>query len=294
MPPRSALVLASVLVTAAISASGCGARSGLAGLAVDDASIDVAVVADAADDTSIVTDSSVVVDAGRPDVGASTCASLDDALMAKIVPAVGSCTVVVRIAEPSFTITGYRFFCGPYGSVDEATARKTSLADTGLGSGCFPSASISGSTAKDEYVFWSPASAAACACCGDGSFTAVSSRNGRTLLGGVITFGDGKGLVYPASFDPPSDLGSGCASALPIPSTRGFDLGVMGGPGTPGATLDAATLTSAMKLVWDTALPEALARKAYFLDAMVLRYAPVVAPSATSELFVLVNTGYLE
>ena len=289
-----------LLVVAVLSiggAIGCGARSGLASLeapAAIDAGTDgvdsaIVVVRDTGFDVRDARDESDVP------VVPSACQPQIDALTAKIVPATGSCTTIVRMSRATGAIKGYRMICGGYGASDEASAAKQAQSETGVGfTGCFMLKSITGSKPPDDYVFFQPASAAACACCGDGWLTAVSARNGLTLLGGEISFGDGRGLVFPKSFDDARELGASCGSRLPLPSVRGFDLTKMGAPGMVPPPLSGPVMDSLLRTIWSTALPDALARKHYIFDAVVLLYAPRATAPTEAEWLVLIDSGWLE
>jgi hypothetical protein len=261
----------------------CGTRTGLG---VPDPAIDAAF--------DVHADTFVPVDVAPPIETSPECDVLAERIAARVVPAQGSCTTVVRISRDD-VLTGVHMFCGGYAHTDEATARKQSAADTDVGPvGCFASPSITGSTPEDDYVFFQAPSAAACACCGDGWFTAVSARNAMTVLGGAITFGPGKGLAFPAVFDPPSDYGLDCVAPFPTSRARGFDLTGEQSPGTPAPPLDDATVQSRMKIVWHTALPAGLAKKHYLFDAVVLKYTPDATSTVNQEWLVMLNSGWLE
>ena len=279
---------APVLLLAALTGTcGCGARSGL--IELDEVeTIDATIDATA--------DTLPPRDAARRDAHDSTpCVPDTDALAAKIVPGTGSCTTVVRLTRTGSTITGYRLLCAPYSGVDEATAAKQSQSETGVGvAGCFGTKSVTGAKPDDELLFFQGASAAACACCGDGWFTAVSARNAMTLAGGDISFGDGRGLAFPKTFDEPTDLGTACTTSIPLPTTRGFDLTKAAGPGSPPPALSGPIMEAQLRAIWATALPEALGRKQYIFDAMVLLYSPSATTPTEGEFIVLLNSGWLE
>jgi hypothetical protein len=279
-----------ILAAIAYTAIGCGARSGLIALEEESTGTDATV--DVADTAVVVRDSSIV----RDTRDATACVADTDALVAKIVPGTGSCTTVLRLPRAGGSILSYKMFCAPYGRIDEAAAAKQSQSETGVGTGgCFGSKSVTGAKAEDEFLFYQGASAAACACCGDGWFTAVSVRNALTVAGGDIRFGpEAPGLAFPKTFDPPTDLGSACTTSIPLPTMRGFDLTKMGGPGTPPPALSAPLMESVLRTVWSTALPEALGRKQYIFDAMVLLYASRATDPTDTELVVLLNSGWLE
>jgi hypothetical protein len=220
----------------------------------------------------------------------STCDAQAELLAGEIQIADSSCATVVRLSEANLAVEGYALVCGGYGSTDEASARAQASAATGYGNACSAPPSLSGSQPLDEFVFWQPASAAACACCGDGWVMAVSARNALTVLGGAISAGGPvAGLSYPAWADA-SELGSGCQSDVELPGARGFDLT---SPSEPAAPLDDATVHAALDAVWHTALPLALTKKHYVFDAVVLRYAATFG-GAGPELVVFVNSGWLE
>jgi hypothetical protein len=277
---------------------GCGSRSGLLSLEDETGVVDGTV--GLPDASVVVRDSSVVRDSAvvRDTADATACVADTDALVAKIEPGVGSCTTVLLLTWNGGLIRAYKMFCGPYGRIDEATAAKQSQMETGVGvADCFGSKSVTGEKAEDEFLFFQGASAAACDCCGDGWFTAVSARNALTVVGGDIVFGDGSGAAhFPKSLDPATDLGTACATGIPLPRVRGFDLTKMGGPGTAPPALPAPVMEAALRTIWRTALPEALARKQYIFDAMVLLYSSMAVPIPDSEpiLVVLLNSGWLE
>jgi hypothetical protein len=276
-------LLASVVSGIGACVVGCGGRTGL-------------VTPDPPFDASVdsVVDTFVPVDVAPPVEASPECDVIAERISARIVPAQGSCTTIVRISRDD-VITGVHLFCGAYKSIDEASARKQSIADTGFGVvGCFASPSVTGATPKDDFVFFQAPSAAACACCGDGAFTAVSARNAMTVLGGAITFGPGKGLAFPAAFDPPSDFGLECVAPFPIIPSRGFDLTSEESPGSPAPPLDDATVQSRMKIVWHTALPAGIAKKHYLFDAVVLKYTPDATSTVNQEWIVMLNSGWLE
>jgi hypothetical protein len=262
---------------------GCGTRTGLGlGDSPDDASIDLGV------------DTFGPVDVAPPVETSPECDVIADRIAAKIVPPQRSCTTVVRISRDD-VITGVHMFCGAYKTIDEFTARKQSADETAVGPlGCFPLHSIAGVRPKDEWIFYQPPSAAACACCGDGWFTAVSVGNAMTVLGGAITFGPGKGLAFPSKFDPPSDYGLECTSPFPVVDGYGYDLTGEQSPSSAPPPLDDATVQSRMKIVWHTALPAGLAKKHYLFDAVVLKYTADATSTVNQEWLVMLNSGWLE
>ncbi len=225
------------------------------------------------------------------DAGSPVCQAAANKLADELGGAASSCTVAVRLSS-SFAIQGYAVFCSGYAKPDEATARNQAQTDTGLTYGCSPAPSLTGSQPGDEFVFLEPATAAACACCGDGWVAAVSARNGLTVFGQPLLMGakpDGKG--YPAIWKPASDLASHCPAPAPLPSARGFDFA---GFSSQGAKLDDASIHSALEAVWQTALPAAYAKKQYIFDAVVLRSAGTFMDSVPADYIVLVNSGWLE
>lgn len=288
-------VVARAATAAALCAAACGGQLD-ATTPTSDAAVDGAH--DASPEASVDATPEAAVDAAPdadadPDAGAA-CEALADALSAKVAPVTGSCTTVVRVSEPSLTVVGYRMFCGPYAHVTEAEAQTRSQAETGVGfPGCFQTPSITGSAPADDFVFFQPASAAACACCGDGWLTAVGVRNGLTVLGANITLApSGGGVVFPATWDPPGDLGTGCAQAAMAP-IRGFDLVPLGPPyGPPPRELTVEDVRPAVEAVWRTALPAALWKRGYVFDTVVLRIAPSTFDFALAD--VIVNSGWLE
>ncbi|MBK7580819.1 MAG: hypothetical protein IPI67_11495 [Myxococcales bacterium] len=224
----------------------------------------------------------------------SDCQALAEAISNKVDPGVGSCTAVVRVGHVDNTISGYKIVCGKYAQVDEATAFKQATLDSGVGNSCFGTSSITGAKPEDNFVFFQPASAAACACCGDGWVTAVSARAGVTALGATINLGASGGLVYPASWDAPSELGTNCGLSGLTLTARGFDLTPLGSPGTPPAALSQAALEKVMAVVMNTALPAGLGKKGYLFDAVVLLYSPLAGAQDKAEWLVLLNSGWLE
>lgn len=282
------------IVFASLALAGCGASTGLeeASDAAPDTGADTS--ADAADAPS-----DDVVEA-LPDVGpellaetSPACEAAVDAISARASAKIGSCTTLVRVDAGSRAILGYSMFCGPYGATTEAAARDRAKLETGVGS-CFSPPSITGTFPTDDFVFYQAATAAACACCGDGWVTAVSARNGQTVLGAKILFGDGNGLVFPATWSPASELGLYCGSSVHRPPVRGFDLTGLGAIGGTPAALDAPTLDAALGAVWETALPAGLWKNGYVFDAVVLRYGAQAVSPARVEWLVLLNSGWLE
>jgi hypothetical protein len=275
---------------ASLALAACGASTGLAQSPDADAGpgldADASEVADALPEVADV----------ASDVAAETspaCQAIVDAISARSSAKIGSCTTVVRVDAGSRAILGYSMFCGPYGATTEAAARDRAKLETGVGS-CFAPPSITGANPADDFVFYQAATAAACACCGDGWVTAVSARNGQTVLGAKILFGEGDGLAFPATWSPPSELGLDCASNVHQPPARGFDVTGLGAIGGTPAALDAPTLSAALDAVWRTALPAGLWKNGYVFDAVVLRYGAQAVSPAHVEWLVLLNSGWLE
>jgi hypothetical protein len=284
-------LLCFVALSAGLAAAGCGAASGL------EAPADVGADAsgDGALDGALDGARDVALDV-KPDVSpetAAACAATVDAISARASAKIGSCTTVVRVDAVSRAILGSSMFCGPYGSTTEAAARDRAKQETGVGS-CFSPPSITGTFPTDDFVFYQAATAAACACCGDGWVTAVSARNGQTVLGAKVLFGEGDGLVFPATWSPASELGLDCPSSVHPPPARGFDLTGLGAIGGTPAALDAPTLDAALSAVWGTALPLGLWKNGYVFDAVVLRYGAQAVAPAHVEWLVLLNSGWLE
>jgi len=227
------------------------------------------------------------------DAGSSpACEAAAESLAAKLGGAGASCTVAVRLSASSSAVLGYALFCGSYATLDEAQARERAKTDTGFDDACSSQPSLTGSAPNDEFVFFKETSYAACACCGDGWVTSVSARNGLSVFGGsVLAAGPPIGKGYPTTWAPASDLASGCGSSAPLPAARGFDFASVS---SQGATLDEATIQSALSAVWSTALPNALVKKQYIFDAVVLRHLGSGQDNGFPELIVLVNSGWLE
>jgi hypothetical protein len=206
------------------------------------------------------------------------CQARADAI-AQQVGGAQACTALVRLDYGTKAIKGYRLLCAPYGVTTEAAARATAQADTGFGQ---TGQLLSGPQPMDHWVFWNPA--------GDfGGTGVVSVRSGTSMFGGSTVWGGAGDITYPTSFDPPEQLGLGCNSQAPKPTSRGFDLG-------GGQPLGAGDVSAAIDVVWSTALPDGLWKNSYVFDAMVLLYprsVGAVDPTST-EYIVLVDTGWLE
>lgn len=212
--------------------------------------------------------------------GSSDCAALSQTIATET-GGVVACTTVVRLDHETLVGLGYEIVCGPYASVDEATARATAQADTGFGTA---GQLLSGPTPADAWVFYEPP--------GDfGGVGVVSARTGRSLFGGSIVW-DGAGeLTYPETWRPISGLGLACTpevNALP-PMARGFDL-------VSGQSLAPDLVGAALDVVWSSALPDGLWQGGYVFDAVVLRYPRSVGAldPSTAEWIVLVGSGWLE
>ena len=287
------LSLAAVFVS--LGLAGCGAATGFE--EASDAGADAE--ADAGADASADAQPDAAVET-RPDVGpellaetSPACEAVVDAISARASAQIGSCTTLVRVDAASRAILGYSLFCGAYGSTTEAAARDRAKLETGLGS-CFSPPSITGANPPDDFVFFQAATAAACACCGDGWVTAVSARNGQTVFGARILLGDGDGPVFPATVSPASELGLYCGSSMRQPPVRGFDLTGLGSLGGTPPALDAPTLSAALDAVRETALPAGLWKNGYVFDAVVLKYGAQAISPAHAEWIVLLNSGWLE
>lgn len=158
--------------------------------------------------------------------------------------------------------------------------------------GCFDPPSLTGSTPKDDFVFFQPPSlACANVCCGNGWLTAVSARNSLTLFGATLGIGPDVGPSYPGSWEATSDVGWDCSEAVGKPSARGFDLS--SAPATPPQPLDAGSLAQALDRVWHTPVPLGLSQRQGLFDAVALRYQYSTGPSGIQWL-VLLNSGWLE
>ncbi|MFI5299456.1 MAG: hypothetical protein ACHREM_15295 [Polyangiales bacterium] len=277
------------VITLALSTLACGARSGFA---LPAPGPEVSSVSDAA--TTLDAGVDVVDSSFESPTSSARCDALAAAIAAKIVPSTGSCTTVVRLDGTTMSPIAYQMICGAHGATNESEALKQAISDTGIpGAGCFGGASVSGATPADEYVFFAPASAGACACCGDGWVGAVSARTGLTVLGGAITIGSGDGLIFPKSWSPASELGSDCPNTVAVPTLRGWNVTELGGPASTPPTLDAATLSAAANALQSTALLQALAQQSYLFDGVVLKYVAQVG-GASAEVIVLLNSGWLE
>lgn len=217
------------------------------------------------------------------------CETAASAVAAKLGGAGSSCTVTVRLSA-SLVIEGYAVSCGSYSKVDETSARNQVMTDTGLTFGCFPAKSLTGSTPADEFVFSEPASFTKCSCCGNGWIAAASARSGLTVFGTMLAVGGTSqpAKSYPATWQPASDLGSGCNAWTKLPPARGFDFTSIA---NQGAQLDTATVESALAAVWTTALPVGIAKKQNVFDVVVLRYLASFSDNSTPDYVVLVNSG---
>ena len=255
---------------------------------------DITDVPDTAADVTIVLDTTDVTatDALADTAPAPNCPAAISALAAEA-KGTGSCTTVLRIVEATKAISGFSITCGKYQATDEATARATAKADTGLSLACTTPASITGASPTDDFVFSVPATAAACACCGDGWLTAVNARTGLTVFGSGILFGPDEPVVFPKMWQVPWVLGPGCASKVAPPWFRGFDLTNVQ-VDQPPPQLDPATLKTVRDIVWQTALPDALAQGGYVFDAVVLRYDGHAMDPQSRVWIVLLNSGWLE
>lgn len=210
--------------------------------------------------------------------GSADCSKLVDSIVPQVAGK-GDCTTVVRAGYLSHAIASHAFVCGPHKSLDELQARAVANADSGYGSG----KQVAGFWPKDEWIFYvSP---------GDfGGVSIVSARNGLSVFGAsIVWMGTGK-VLHPKAWST-APLGASCPKQ-PKPPVRGFDLSADAPPLAP------EKIGLAMSLVWDTALPEALAKSGTVLDAVVLLYAPSVgftAPggfdNASAEYVVLINSG---
>lgn len=190
-----------------------------------------------------------------------------------------ACTSVVRLDYQTLAIKGVRFLCGAYAAPTEAQARATAQADTGYGqSGQL----LSGATPMDEFVFYTQPLDL-------GGVGVVSAQSGMSVFGGSIVWLGGGQITYPTSFEPGSNLASGCTNTTPEPSARGWDLR----DGTPLSTAD---VKAALDVVWGTALPDALTQVGGVFDAVVLLYPPTmgVFDPNVAEWIVMVNSGSLD
>lgn len=206
------------------------------------------------------------------------CAALSEKLVPEL-QIVGACTVVVRLAYTDKAVLGYAVRCGKYAATTEETARKEAAAATGFGA---TSPLISGPDPQDEFVFFqAPADI--------GDVAAVHRRSGLAVFGGSI-IGLGKGdISFPKQWRPASELGSGCSGGITPAPARGYDL-------RDGKELAAEDVQGALGVVWQTAVPLAMAKANYVFDAMVLLYPRSVFgfDPTTAEWIVLVNGGWLE
>jgi hypothetical protein len=186
-----------------------------------------------------------------------------------------ACTTVVLLdPDQQFAITGYKILCGTWaGAIDEPTAAATAFADTGYGTQCGGGVIPGVPGNIDQIVFFHPATAAACACCGDGWVASVSATTGLSVFGAGLPLGAPAKVTFPKSWDSPADLGSGCSNSTPpTAQVRGYDLSSsLSSPATP---LDTATTSSALAAVFATALPRAVkqAGHAGFENAVMLEY----------------------
>jgi hypothetical protein len=191
-----------------------------------------------------------------------------------------ACTTIVRLAYTSLAPKGWQVVCGKYAFVDEATARATAESATGFGQS---GALLGGPAPEDEWVLWEAP--------GDfGGVGVVSARSGLAVFGGGIVW-DGAGQIsHPGDWRDAASLGFGCASSgLGYLPARGFDL-------QSGGSLDASAVSSALSVVFASALPVGLALAHSAFDAVVLLYPPTVGAldPEVAEYVALVNSGWLE
>jgi hypothetical protein len=191
-----------------------------------------------------------------------------------------ACTTIVRLAYTSLAPKGWQVVCGKYAFVDEATARATAESATGFGQG---GALLGGPTPEDEWVLWEAP--------GDfGGVGVVNARSGLAVFGGgIIWMGSGQ-ISHPSDWRDAASLGFGCGSSgLGYLPARGFDL-------QSGGSLDASAVSSALSVVFSSALPVGLAMAHSAFDAVVLLYPPTVGAldPEVAEYVVLVNSGWLD
>ena len=194
------------------------------------------------------------------------CTPVGDAALRALLPRCGegcrgAATFVVRLDYQSLEILGWHAAGGEERPVDEASARATAIAATGLG---YDSDQLQ-LKSEDLFVFYrSP---------GDfGGVAMTSAIFDVPLFGGEIVWSGRGSITYPLDWEPAESLGSGC----------GFDASLLP---------DDEPQRSAAERVGDTALPHA------FPDGLrgltVYEYTPTVGDTdyAVAEWLVFV-TGY--
>lgn len=295
---------AAALALAAALSWACGNGNGLAGdgdAAEDPGPDDTAAEQDAGEDLpadreeedtvpDAASDPDAAVDV-EPDTPADADEDEDEdgggggceeeiAAIAEETAIVGSCSGVVRLDYDSMAILGWQLVCGSYRAVTEADARAQAQADAGFGSG---GSMLNAPDPEDEFVFLEPP--------GDfGGAAAVSARNGKTVFGGsIVWMGTGE-IIWPETWRPAEDLGSGCPRHPGTVSARGYSLAAGEVP------VETSDITAAVGVVWDTALPMGMATSGYVFDAVVILYARSVGAfdPTSAEWIVVLNGGWLE
>ncbi|MBW2276159.1 MAG: hypothetical protein JRF63_01635 [Deltaproteobacteria bacterium] len=135
---------------------------------------------------------------------------------------------------------------------------------------------------EDEYVFYDPP--------GDfGGCSAVSAETGLSVFGGSIIWGGSGEITYPDSWRSPLELGEECSTPSGVFPTQGYDL-------VGGTALDADSVSAAIAVVSQTAVPAAFLVGGYNFNVVVLRYPRTVGvfDPTTAEWIVLWNGGWLE
>jgi hypothetical protein len=215
-----------------------------------------------------------------PDLGEipqNTCEKEISALASEMYKTIGSCTSVVRLDYQTMKIIAFQLICGKYNKVSLETAAETSLKDTGYGGTL-----LNKNDQEDFFIFYmSP---------GDfGGTGVVSGHTGLSVFGGsIIWMGTGQ-ITYPKTWRDPDELGSGCPEIKTDKPVKGYDLSMEVSPSED-------TYKNAAKVVFKTALPEAIYYGGYLFDVTVLLYPRTVGMfyPGNAEWIVLLNSGWLE
>ncbi len=226
-----------------------------------------------------VIDAAVGPDSAPPADASNACVASADMLAQDLYQGGDGCAVIVRLDYGTRAILGYQIQCGPYRGVDEAQARATAQADTGYGQG---GTMLNPPNPEDAYVFYEAP--------GDfGGAAAVSAGTGLTVFGGGIVWAGAGEITFPTSWRPGADLAENCPPSGGIPRRTGYDL-------RSGMTLAPGEVDSAVDVVAQTAVPEAMWRGGYVFDAVVLLYPRTIGAfePATAEWIVIVDGGWLE
>ena len=197
-----------------------------------------------------------------------------DMIAPELMQADGGCSIVVRFNYENLEPLEWAHTCAAYAEepLDEAAARELSE--------CCREDSMLLTPAEDDrnFVFYRAPEAA------EGGVAVISSQLGQlTFEGSIVMDGTGK-LVFPATWQPADQLGTGCAAEMPM--ADGYDLAM------DGAEIDPKELDELLKKFADTALTQAIEKNGMVHRVLVLAY-PRVLPfePAMSEYVVIIESG---